>query len=73
MDVCTFGVASAGFGDEIGIVAVSFNVDMTGLTMGNDVAVDDVTSHLDNVTDGFNCCCGDTMQTGCRLCVGLAG
>lgn len=63
VDVCTFGMGSAGFGDDIGF-ADSFNVTTTGLTMGDDVAVDDVTSHFDSVTDGFSCCCGDTIHTG---------
>lgn len=56
-------MGSAGFGDDIGFVD-SFNVTTTGLTMGDDVAVDDVTSHFDSVTDGFSCCCGDTIHTG---------
>lgn len=64
-------MGSIGFGDDIRFVA-SFAVEMIGLTIGDDVTVDDVTSHLDNDTDGFCCCCGVTMHTGCILGTGLA-
>lgn len=51
------GLGSAGFGDVICFVASFGTFETTGLIIGDDVTIEDVTSHLANVANGFRCCC----------------